>query len=928
MKQHLPRLPARALWAAMLVLLLAGGHLRAAGTAESRLYQTGSKKLQDGFWSLAEADFTEFLKKYPESELYSDVVIKKAQAQFKQAKFDELIGWLDSQQARAGKGADEFAYWKAEAHYYKGSYAAAADAFDQLAKDFPDSPRRIDAIVESADARAKLQDWARVVESLGRADGPFQQIARSNLTATNVVRGYFLLSQAESAQKNYPAAEKSLAVLAGQKLRPEWEWSRQYLLCNLLLAQDRADQAWQVSSNLLEAAAGRSDLVAESMATRGEILERLDRLPDAVKSYETNLASELPDVRRKALLRIVELNVRQNELDAAATRLRNYLAAHTEEKSSDLEWLTLGELALRQFYQTKPDSKPTGGATNLIEARADFEKVINTTNSPLAGKALLNLGWTFWADGKIVESGIAFSNAISRLPSFSEDQAVARFKFADALYEQKDFAAAIANYKSVIGGFDSNSAIKIAARFQMTEILVPSKDVPSSAAGQPKFTGSQYDTPAGIKDGLFERALYQIVRASLETTNLVEATNALAHILVSYPDRLLGQPSMLLVGQALDRTQGAAAARSVYADFAARFPQATLLPEVKLAIARTYETERNWPAAVAQYDDWVKNYGDNPALPRAEFSRAWANDEAKRKTNAFQLFSDFVVRFQTNAMAGSNDLLPAAIIWLGDYYWDREEFGKAELKYQEVFKSWPKSELTYQATMMAGRAAVARENYPEAIKIYFSALAGNSNCPLRLRLEARFAIGDADLDMCTATNLDPCREAIVIFNEIADGYPTNRIAPLARGRLGDCYHRLGVSEPAQYQFAINAYEKVITNDLADISARSAAAFGVARTLEDMARLPAADQGPLLRQALDRYLDIVYYEKHLRENEQPAWEWIEQAGLAAGRLLESSGDWNGAFHLYQTLAEKLPSQRAALEAKAARVRREKPPAVND
>lgn len=922
MKQLLFCLPMRLLCAATAMLIAGAGNGRAAGTAESRLYQSGSKKLQDGFWSLAEKDFTEFAKTFPDSELYADVAVKKAQAQFKQRKFDEMLAWLDSQQARAGKSADEFAYWRAEANFYKGSYAASADMFDQLVKDFPESGRRLDSIVESADARAKLGDWPKVAESLGKAGNPFQQIARTNQADTNVVRGIFLLSRAQSEQKDYAAAEKSLEALSNRGLKPEWEWGRQYLLCDLFIAQGRGERALEASTNLLMAAGGRPDLAAESVATRGEILERMGRLSEAISQYETNLASEFPAVRRDALLRIVELNMRAKDLDAAATRLRGYLAAHPNEKNTDLEWLTLGEIALRQFFQTNAYPVAAVAGTNLADARADFQKVINQTNSSLAGKAELNMGWCFWAEGRLAESGGAFSNAVPGLPPFSEDQAVARFKLGDVFYELKDYPRAIASYKTIISSFDHNAQMKVAARFQAADALYPPRDTPAPALGGQLFIGAPYDAPTAVKDGLFERALYQIVRASLETTNLAEADDALKKILEWYPDRLLAQPSMLLVGQALENSRGPAAARKVFMDFVARFPQSALLPEVKLAVARTYETEHNWPAAIGLYDDWIRTYPANPALPRAEFSRAWANSAADRETNAFDLFTNFVTRFQTNAVAITNDLIPAAKIWVGDYYFRREDFGAAEAKYQEVFedKNWLNSEYAFRAAMKAGMAAVARANYPEAIKLYFKPVAANTNCPLQLRLQAQFAIADADVAISTATNLAPCADAIEIFNAIADAYPTNSIGPLARGRAGDCYRQMAATNAEQYRFATNAYEQVITNQLADISMRSAAAFGIAATLEDLARLkPASGQEPLLRQALDRYLDIVYFEKNLRDNEQPDLFWIEQAGTAAGRLLESFGDWEQAINLYQRLADKLPFLRQQLEIKASRVR---------
>src|SRR5258708_4420578 len=103
----------------------------------------------------------------------------------------------------------------------------------------------------------------------------------------------------------------------------------------------------------------------------------------------------------------------------------------------------------------------------------------------------------------------------------------------------------------------------------------------------------------------------------------------------------------------------------------------------------------------------------------------------------------------------------------------------------------------------------------------------------------------------------------------------------------------------------NAYEGVITNEFADIASRSLAAYGIAMTLEDMARLkPAAEQRPLLQMATDRLLDIAYYEKNLRDNELPDPGSLKRAGLEAGRLLESLGEWNLAINLYQKLAKDL------------------------
>ena len=101
------------------------------------------------------------------------------------------------------------------------------------------------------------------------------------------------------------------------------------------------------------------------------------------------------------------------------------------------------------------------------------------------------------------------------------------------------------------------------------------------------------------------------------------------------------------------------------------------------------------------------------------------------------------------------------------------------------------------------------------------------------------------------------------------------------------------------------------------------------TLEDMARLkPATEQRPLLQLATDRLLDIAYYEKNLRDNERPAPGSLKLAGLEAGKLLESLGEWNLAVNLYQKLAKDLPALRPVLDAKTARILREKQTAARE
>ncbi len=853
---------------AWLLSLWTGTWAQAASPAENRAFDSAVKSLQGELWDRADREFADFIQKYPASERYADAVVLESQALFQQKKYAGVIELLAAQQLHADKSADQFAYWTAESHFHSSNFQAAADTFAQLARQYPASGRRLAALFGEAEARAKLGDWPRVIEVLRTPEAPFQQMARTNMANDLVVRGFLLLGEAELAQSDYAAATATLRQLSVDALKPELKWDWQYLLCRVDLEGGHPEVALQACTNLLAWSAGSPELRALSADFEGRILEESDRLPEAIRAYETNLSPEAPEGwQRQAMLNVVELTLRQNQAGLAAQKLEDFLAKQPNAKDSDLESLTLGELYLKEYFAEWPKTPSTAVAgTNLLQAaREKFVRLITTsTNADYTGKAHLNLGWCLWEEGKIAESEAAFSNAVQRLP-FSEDLAVARFKLADIQYRQRDWAGAITNY---------------------TYILM------------------RFAPLALVKHELFERALYQILRANLEQTNLPAATEAMRKILEWFPDGSLSDRSLLLAGEGWSRGQNPARAREVFSDFITRFPLSALLPEVKLAVARTYEREANWLAAITNYEAWVAVYTNNPALPRAEFSLAWANEEAGLETNALRLFTSVVARFPTNELAAR------AQYWIADSYWKHDDFQNAESIYQDVFTRWTNSELAFPARMMAGRAAMARDGYSDAIT-YFTNLTGNPKCPPGLQAQALFACGDALVASASITNLAPCQEALTYFNLIAKTYTNSGIAPLAWGRLGDCYLLLGTNDPSQYELAGNAYQTVMNSPLADLAARSMAEVGLAGMLERLARLnPPTNQISTLKLARDHYLNVVYGANR-RDREKPDAFWVKEAGLAAGRLEEELGEWKQAMKLYERLQQDLPPLQSNL-----------------
>ena len=863
----------RALALICVAALLAGGSLRAASSGENRAYAAATKSFQDGMWERAEAEFAQFVEKHSKSERIPEAVLLQAQAQYNHGKFASAIALLTARQGGAGRLADEYLYWIGEAQFQSTNYHAATIAFGQLTRDFPASSRRLPASVSEAAAFAKLGEWPRVVELLQKPDGVFQPMARVSTNNEFVAHGYLLLAEAGLVQKNYVQAEAALQPLAQRQLSTDLNWQRQYLLCRIQLAAGRTEDARQASTGLVSFAdsTGRRDLLATSVELQAGILEQLGRREEAVAAFKRNLAPGTPVERqRQALLKVAELMLAQNRPAEAGEILERFLTQFSNAPAADVALLTLGELHLKQYVATGQTNAAPTGTNHLQLALGFFDRLVNVfSNSTLVGKAQLDRGWCYWTNN-LPKSLEAFRSAVALLPP-SEDLAVARFKLADAQFAQNDFAGALQNYQGAL----------------------------AAAADLPR-----------AKEALTTPALSQIVRASLDVTNLVTAEEAMRKILQAYPHGDAADRSVLLVGQGYADVRKPDMALALFEEFVKSSPDSELRPEVELLIAQAHYQKTDWPAAIGEYEAWLGRFPTNRLRPRAEFNRAWANFQAGNETNALKLFTNFVVQFATNELA------PQAQWWVADHYYGQNDFPNAEKNYKLIFQNWPASELAPEACMMSGRAAVGWQNYAGAIEYFTNLTGGRFECSPQLKTEALFAYGGAltlldSRDTNRSANLEL---AIQVFGTIRSSNPTNEQAALALGEIGKCYFQLAAQNPRYYESASNAYQQVIDSPYADVTARSQAQVGLAMALEAQAQhLTGEEQNALLKLALGNYLDVVY-EKKLREGETRNLFWVKKAGLEAARVAEAMQDWTQAMNLYRRLGELLPPLKESLERK--------------
>jgi TolA-binding protein len=851
-------------------LLATGPRLWAASAAEARTFSAATNLFSLGFYGPAEAAFGNFALTYSNSTHLAEAVLYQAEARIELTNYAGATSLLSAHQARAGTNADQYAFWLAEARFRAGDYPAARDGFARLVVEFPASSRRLEAGIGEATARMRLGDLPGAIEVLQRPGGAFQSAVRAHATNDVVSSGYLLLSEAQLAQKDYSAAEGALQPLAELRLSPAMAWQRQYLLCRLQLARGQSEEALQGSTNLIMLAtnAAQPRLIAQSISFQGGLLEQAGKTEEAVAAYQKNLSASAPEeLQRQALQKVTDLSLARNKTSEAAQLLQQFVDRYPRARSAEIALLTLGELRLRQWLTGQATNTVATVGTNAPATTNALDLALKSlrdltkgfTNSPLLGKAYFDLGWCFWVRTNLAESQTNFQVAVQRLP-FSADQAAAYFKLADCDFQETNYDGAITNYSAVVTKFAA-----------LPEVVT----------------------------NLFESALYQIVRAGVAGGNLAAATNALAKLLAWYPNGYHTDRALLVAGLEITRQGDPAKARRMFSDFAKAAPNDPKLPEVELAIARTYEDESQWTNALQQYDVWLRTYTNSDLRPQAEFYRAQAIYRIGDETNALACFTNLVAQFATNS------LTPLAQMWVGNYYFQRSAFVDAEASYRWIFQTnWPASELSYQAQMMAGRAAFARQAWGEA-RSYFTSLYNNTTCPEDLRIKALLAYAGCLVSQDSTNKAADYQQAIESCKRVSTLYFTNRLAPLAWGEMANALLQYAKSSQ-QYDDVTNAFQQVILATNADVAARSQAKVGLAIALEKQADLAAGtNQTALLNAALKNCLDV-FIGANLRDGEETALFWWKEAGLQAGRLAERLQQWDQAKKVYEELKGRVPA----------------------
>ena len=174
-------------------------------------------------------------------------------------------------------------------------------------------------------------------------------------------------------------------------------------------------------------------------------------------------------------------------------------------------------------------------------------------------------------------------------------------------------------------------------------------------------------------------------------------------LLLAHPDRTLGLPARLLLGQALSAQDSLAAARAVLEEALALAPPQEQAAEIHFELGSVALGQRRYEAAETAFRRALEHAPRRPGRSAALFYLGHSLQAQGREQAARARFEELIEAYPDQPQA------PETAFLLGELHYDGGEYGRALAYYQRVFVDWPGSKDAPEALYGAAWCHLERE---------------------------------------------------------------------------------------------------------------------------------------------------------------------------------------------------------------------------
>jgi TolA-binding protein len=228
---------------------------------------------------------------------------------------------------------------------------------------------------------------------------------------------------------------------------------------------------------------------------------------------------------------------------------------------------------------------------------------------------------------------------------------------------------------------------------------------------------------------------------------------------------------------------------------------------------------------------------------------------------------------------------PEAYFRLGEFYFFRQDFVKAQDAFQQLIANYPNSSNVDHAYFYAGQAALAHQDYAAA-----HTLLGKVPDNSPFKPDARLWEGRVYQRQLQFDKAVPLFDSVLATEKAGDNFVQANLLK------GECLFELSTADPTNYPKSVAAFDQILKGKEGSIAERNEAAVRKAKCLEKMGQ---ADD------AMALYLDALYGRVAGDDSTSPTppeFSWQFEAGMEAGRLREAQKDWRGAIEVYKRLEQ--------------------------
>ena len=237
------------------------------------------------------------------------------------------------------------------------------------------------------------------------------------------------------------------------------------------------------------------------------------------------------------------------------------------------------------------------------------------------------------------------------------------------------------------------------------------------------------------------------------------------------------------------------------------------------------------------------------------------------------------------AKYGSAPGAPEAYFRLGEFYFYRQDYVKAQNAFQQLTANYPNSPYADKAYYYAGQAAFAHQDYASALSL-LEKVPDASPFKINARLwEGRVYQQQLKFD-----------QAVTLYDDVLATEKTGPRFVEASLFKGKCLFELGAKDPANYTKAEATFDQILKNKEGSIADRNQAGVSSAKCLEKLGKT---------EEAMALYLDVLYGRTAGDDSASPTppeFSWQIEGGWQAARIREAQQDWRGAIEIYRRLEQ--------------------------